>query len=444
MLDREIDHALLEWQQSPTRHPLLLRGARQVGKTYAVQKFGKTQFKDFIEINFEREPSLKSLFSSLIPQEIVDRIELRYKREVVPGQTLIFLDEIQECPKAIMALRYFKEEMPALHVIGAGSLLEFALKNEDFRMPVGRVEFMFLYPLSFREFLSALDHDILLEKLDKASIDHPIDNFVHEEALKLIRTYFAIGGMPASVATYKELQSLPKCQNIQTNLLMTYRSDFGKYARLNEHKYLARIFEQIPLHIAQWLKYTKLDPGADTRSLKNALKKLCDAGLIHKVHATRATGIPLIGSLNPKKFKPLYLDIGLAHRACQIDMDLLLNTDLMLINQGALAEQFVGQELLANHPINEQAKLFFWSRENRTDAAEVDYLQTINGTIIPIEVKSGATGRLRSLQLFLQEKQASIGVRISTLPLAQHGNILSVPFYLIHKLPQLIHQSQKK
>lgn len=437
-MKRKIDQALLEWKKDPDHYPLLLRGARQIGKTYSVRQLGKTYFKDYFELNFEKNPEFKEIFNTLDPKTIINRIETQFQRKIQPGKSLLFFDEIQECPSAIMALRYFKEEMQTQHVIGAGSLLEFALHSPDFRMPVGRVQFLYQYPLSFYEFLQALDKGLLLDRLDAASFESPPDNILHEECLKLLRVYFAIGGMPAAVASYKKNGNFLTCQNIQSNLLLAYRQDFGKYSKYTEHKYLELLFEKAPRFIAEWFKYSKVDPHTQSRTLKNALEKLSDAGLIHLVHATGASGLPLIGTMNERKFKLLFVDIGLAHRACRIDAESLLKDDLMLINKGALAEQFVGQELLANSLPNEDMRLFFWHRDKGSSCAEVDYVIPFNSNIIPIEVKAGATGRLRSLQMFIKEKGAPFGLRVSSTPLKKDGQILSIPFYLMHRLQELI------
>lgn len=442
-MKRKIDQALLDWKNDPDHMPLLLRGARQVGKTYCVRRLGQEAFDDYFELNFEKDPKYKEIFDTFDPREILVQIEARFQKKIRPGKCLVFFDEIQECPSAIMALRYFKEEMQELHIIGAGSLLEFALHAPDFRMPVGRVQFLYQYPLSFHEFLMALEKDFLLEQLDAVSFENPPSSALHDECQKLLRLYFVLGGMPAVVAKYKNTQDLLACQDMQSTLLLGYRKDFGKYSKYTEHKYLELLFEKAPLHIAEWFKYSKIAPHIQSRTLKNALEKLSDAGLIHLVHATTATGVPLIGTMNERKFKPLFIDIGLAHRACHIDIENIIKQDIMLMNKGALAEQFVGQELLCNGRPIEDKKLFFWHREKGTNSAEVDYVFPFDGKIIPIEVKAGATGRLRSLQLFLEEKQAHFGLRLSALPLKKEGKILSVPLYLMYRLNELLQQSTR-
>lgn len=441
-MKRSILADLLRWKESPARMPLLIRGARQVGKTYTVEEFGKLHFDRTVVCNFENRPDFSLCFRTLDPKQIVAEIELMANAAIVPGKTLLFLDEVQECPKAIMALRYFKEQMPELHVIGAGSLLEFILNDSDFRMPVGRVQFLHMRPLSFQEFLEALGEEKLLSALHTISLREPFSEAVHERLLKFTREYIALGGMPAVVATYLKTKSLKTCQDIQNALISTYRADFGKYARHSQHKYLQLLYERAPGLIAQWFKYSKVDPDVQVRDVKNALKNLSDAGFLQIVYATNASGLPLVTTINEKKFKILYLDIGLLKRALKLDLELLFEQDLLLINQGALAEQFVGQELLAYGDRSDADRLFFWVREAAHSAAEVDFVIAIGSRIIPVEIKSGAAGRLKSLRIFIEEKKTSFGIRISQAPLSFENGVLSIPFYLIGEVERLTTQIQ--
>lgn len=442
-MERFIEEDLQKWRLDPRRKPLLLRGARQVGKTFIVRKFGK-QFKHFVEVNFERQPELREIFNSLDPKSILSTLEIALKTSVVPGDTLLFLDEIQECPKAILSLRYFKEEMENLHIVGAGSLLEFVLNDESFRMPVGRVQFLHLYPLSFFEFLKASGEERLLEYLRKIDLKHPVEEFLHQKLLKLIKQYTVLGGMPAVLEAFLQEGSYQRAQDIQTDLLATFRNDFGKYAKTSQHKYLQILFEKAPGLIAQWFKYSKVDPEMQARDLKRALQNLCDAGLIHLIYATSAGGLPLISSVNHKKFKLLFLDIGLVHRATRLDAETLMVEDLMLLNKGALAEQFAGQMLITKSCNREPAQLFFWIREERGSSAEVDFVTHLDSSIVPIEIKAGASGRLKSLKIFLEEKKIPMAVRVSQSKLLLEDNILSVPFYLIEELPRLYREGLKQ
>lgn len=437
-MKRDIEADLKQWKQHKNHMPLLLRGARQVGKTYVVEKFGKEEFEHYVVLNFEQNPEYRNCFKTLEPQKIINAIELVTGKTIEAGKTLLFLDEIQECPQAIMALRYFKEQMPELHIIGAGSLLEFVLNDANFRMPVGRVQFIYLRPLSFGEYLEAVGLSKLRHYLQTIQIGDLIEDVVHDRLLGLVREYFALGGMPAVISEYLDSKSLAQCQDAQTAILMTFRNDFGKYAGRTPHVHLQTIFEKVPGLIGLWLKYSTLNPDASPVTLKVALKKLSDAGLIILVYATSAAGLPFITHVNEKKCKFLFLDTGLVKRACHLDLELLFKEKIMLINNGALAEQFVGQELLAYMGKQESNTLFSWFREEKSSAAEIDFLIAVDSHIVPVEVKAGAIGTLRSLKLFLSEKKLPLGVRVSESPFSLAKDILSIPFYLIEQIPRLV------
>lgn len=434
--------ALAKWQASKTHLPLLLRGARQIGKTFLVREFAKSYFDKLLEINFELAPQYSSCFDSLFPRDILERIELLSDNSIVPGKTLLFLDEIQFCPKAIMALRYFKENYPDLHVIAAGSLLEFVLEKEDFSFPVGRIQYLYLKPLSFQEYLMAKNHDNLLTYLEKVTLESIIPNEIHEKLMHLVREYSILGGMPMVVQEYLDQASFRECQNFQTSILRTYADDFHKYNQLTKrpakYTHLQQVFQKTPGMIGQQVKYSALSPNTESVYIKEAILNLNRAGVITPVYATSGAGLPLNTYVNEKKYKLLFLDIGLVQRSTKIDMELLFKEDFILLNQGALAEQFVGQELLAYQDPWDEPNLFYWYRDKKNSMAEVDYLISIDQQIIPIEVKAGKTGSLRSLQLFLKEHQAPFGVRVSSKEFSFHHHVLSIPFYLIHALPRLV------
>jgi len=440
---RDIEQQLKAWKDQPNRLPLLIRGPRQVGKTYVIEQFGKEFFENVVLVNFELYPRMKQCFESLDPKEIINKLRLMDDLDIEPGKTLLFLDEIQECPKAIMSLRYFKEKMPELHVIGAGSLLEFALREEDFRMPVGRVQFVYLGPFSFGEFLRALNHNQLRGYLDKIKLMDQIDPVVHEQLLGLLQKYFILGGMPAVLQEYLTVGNLKICQNIQSGILETYRSDFGKYAKKVQHKYLRRLFESAPRLVGQGFKYVNVDPQVKSRELKRAFELLVLAGLIHPVYATSASGLPLGFQIREQKFKIIFLDVGLAQNACGLQAEINFNKDLLQINAGSVAEQFVGQELRAYGDVYTRQNLYFWARDKKGSMAEVDFVINVGSRILPLEVKAGQTGTLKSLKLFLKEKKAPFGMRVSANPLSYYDHILSVPLYMVEQIPRLVGAVEK-
>ncbi|MBI2344438.1 MAG: ATP-binding protein [Deltaproteobacteria bacterium] len=434
---RRLEKYLSEWKETIGRLPLLVRGARQVGKSYTIEAFGRAHFQNVVVINFELYPHFKPCFQGLDPKEILAKIQLLLGVDIHEG-VLLFLDEIQECPSAIMALRYFKEQMPQIPVIGAGSLLEFAMRSEHFTMPVGRVGFLYMEPLSFSEFLAASGHDALNTYLAEVTLEHPVDIAVHEKLLSLLRTYFILGGMPAVVSEYLSSGNIMQCQQIQTALLQAYRSDFGKYAATVQQKYLQRVFDTSFRFVGQRVKYSHIDSEMKSRDLKQALQLLALAGIIRPIYASHASGVPLGADLQERKLKLNVLDIGLMQNACGLQSALAVEQNFLQINAGALAEQFVGQELRAYADPRRSAELYFWARDQKSSTAEVDYVTNVDAFIVPIEVKSGKRGTLRSLQLFLAEKPASLGVRIAQTPLSYHERILSIPLYLIAQLPRLV------
>lgn len=437
-MKRELMAHLVAWKANDVHLPLLLRGARQVGKTFLVRDFAKKHFEQLVEINFELEPQYSSCFESLAPKDILARIELLSYKTIAAGTTLLFLDEIQMCPNAIMALRYFKENCPQLHVVAAGSLLEFALEDENLSFPVGRIQYLYLKPLSFREYLSAMGHDKLVQWIKTIELDTKIPEEIDHRLQRLMREYTIIGGMPMVVQRYLETNSFRECQNYQTLILQTYHDDFAKYAAKTKHKYLQQVFQKAPGLVGKQIKYSEISSEMESRYLKDAIAALNKAGVLITIKSASGAGLPLNTYANEKKFKLLFLDVGLVRRASKLEMELLLTEDIMLLNQGALAEQWVGQELLAYQDCFDEPELFYWFRDKKSSMAEVDYLTSFGKNIIPIEVKAGKTGTLRSLHLFLQEHHVPFGVRISAQPLSFHDNILSVPFYLMSEISRLI------
>lgn len=444
-MHRHLLKALLEWKDSPHRLPLLLRGARQVGKTYLVEYFGNNHFDDFMNINFELEPEYIECFNSFDPKDILQAIEFKSHRKIIPGKTLLFLDEIQDCPKAIQSLRYFKEKLSKLHVIGAGSLLEFVLNEEEIKMPVGRVQYMYLQPLSFREFLDVMKHDIFLEAIENGTLKQPINEIAHKELNKLVQQYIVLGGMPAAINAYQLDQDISAVQTIQNAILSTYRDDFGKYASKTDYKHLQAVFQEAPSLVGKQVKYVDISRDARSRELKHAISLLQKAGLLYQIFSSQASGLPLNALIDEKKFKMAFLDVGLMSRATRISIETLLKGDLILLNRGAFAEQFVGQELISYAPSDEMPELYYWSRDIPHSTAEIDYLLQYNDKIIPVEVKAGKTGTLKSMRIFMEEKKKStnipLGIKVSQNHLEYHENILTIPLYLLSEWRRLLSET---
>jgi hypothetical protein len=438
-MKRDIEKDLLEWKISGLRKPLLVRGARQVGKTYTITKFARENFDQVVIINFDKTPEVHHFFAQdLTSSRILRDLGVYYNVDIVPGKSVLFFDEIQECPRAVAALRYFYEEIPELHVIGAGSLLEFVLRAEHFKMPVGRIDYLWLKPLSFGEFLEAAGHTKLRQWIQEMQVGNVFSEPLHEKLKEILKEYAGVGGMPAIVEAFTKGVSLKQIKELQESLLRTFRDDFGKYASRAHYKYLDKVFLTGPKMAGRKFKYSHVDEICQVRDIKNALELLIEAGLFYKVKHTSSRGLPLEAEASEKKFKVIFFDVGLMQHIAGLEREIHFSGDVTGVHQGSVAEQLAGQELLAYTDKKIEPRLYFWTREERGSSAEVDYLVTVNTSIYPVEVKSASPGRLKSLRLFMKERSTKIGVRLSTLPLSFQDQILSCPLYAIERLQPLI------
>jgi uncharacterized protein len=430
-MKRFIDKELSDWKDVKLRRPLLLRGARQVGKTYAVQQLGK-QFTSFVEINLETHPDARIIFEKdLDAQRIVRDLSLFARKQIIPGQTLLFIDEIQIAPSAITALRYFYENIPELHVIAAGSLLDFAVENVG--IPVGRVESLYVYPMSFFEFLFTTENEILAQEILAHRVEEPISEPVHNKILSILGEYLAIGGMPGVVECWKETKDPVRCFALHHSLIDTYRQDFAKYAKKFQIKYVDAIFTNIPQQLGKKFKYSSIDGDYRKRELIPALDLLITAGIAHKVTHTSGNGIPLGANVDPECYKIIFLDVALGQAVLDLDLEAwFLNPMQQFVNKGELVEAFVGQEILAYANAHAKKQLFYWQRNAPSSSAEVDYLIQKGEKIIPVEVKSGSGKTLRSLHQFLEShSHVPFGMRFSTQNYSRHERIESFPLYAV-------------
>lgn len=430
---RFIDLYLKNWVNELGRKPLLLRGARQVGKTFAVRKLGAT-FEKFVEINFEDNPALKKIFDDdkdLNPQRIIRDLSLAMNTEISPGKTLLFFDETQIIPRVIIALRYFYEKMPELHVIAAGSLLEFAI--EKVGVPVGRIEFYNLYPMSFLEFLKAGGYDLIFNEILTHLVSEPQSELIHEKIITLLREYLAIGGMPEIVSAWFSKKDPLFCAKLQHHILNAYRQDFLKYAKNHQIKYVELIFEEAGKQLSKKFNFSALSGNYRKRELMPALELLAKAGVIHKIYQSSGQGIPIGATANYDKFKVSLLDVGLTQALLGLNLaDWFLDNNSVFINKGAIVEAFVGQELQVYAPAYSNVSLFYWQRDVKGSEAEVDYLIQLDGQIIPVEVKSDKGKQLKSMHLFLNShSQTSYGIRFSLHNYSLHQHIYSYPLYAV-------------
>ncbi len=427
-LYRKIDSELEKWSKETNRKPLLIRGARQVGKSFAVRELGR-KFDYFVEVNFDQRGDVRVLFEkNLSPQEICNNLSLLYNTPIIPGQTLLFFDEIQACIPAISSLRYFYEKYNELHVIAAGSLLEFALEELP-TFGVGRIRSMFVYPFCFEEFLIATGNNMLSQAIQNANFQNPLTEAVHSKALSLLKNFLILGGMPEVVATYVNGKSMLESMMVLDDLLISYKDDFAKYKKRVPSARISEVYESVMKNASKQFQYSGT-ADANIKQIKEALNLLIMSGLVIPVTHTSANGIPLGAEVNSKKKKLLPLDTGLYQRLLGLNLsDIVLSDDLDLINKGAIAEIFVGLELKKTASCYIRDELYFWKREEKNSNAEVDYLLQIGEDIIPIEVKSGKKGSMRSLHLFLAEKKSKYGIRCSTENFNIMDNIKIIPLY---------------
>lgn len=433
-MKRFIDQELLRWKENPGRKPLLVRGARQVGKTYSVRQLAKS-FTAYLEINFESERSVHSFFEKdLNPDEICMNLSAYYNIPVQDGQTLLFLDEIQACPRAISSLRFFYEKRPGLHVVAAGSLLEFALQELP-SFGVGRIDNLFMFPLSFDEFLLAMGEERLYQVKTSHGFTAPLSLPIHDKLLDYLRKFFLIGGLPEVVHSFAESMDYLVTQQILDRLISGYEDDFAKYKKRVPVSRLREVFRYAVFRAGKKFNVSKASESSNHAQIKEALDLLEMAGLLYRAQHTAANGIPLGAEVNPKNFKVILFDHGIFQRILGLELSsYLTEKDFTSVNKGNLAEQYVGTEIIKNHAGNTRPQLCYWQREKRGSRAEVDYLLQKNHEIIPVEVKSGIQGKMQSLRLFLQEKKISMGTRISLENFGQYDNIRVLPLYAVKNL----------
>jgi uncharacterized protein len=432
---RKIDSELIEWMSESKRKPILLRGARQVGKSSAVRNLSKN-FEYYVEINFEEDKSARMVFenSNLTPQLICEKLALLYGIPIIEGKTLLFFDEIQACIPAISSLRFFYERMPDLHLIAAGSLLEFALEEIP-SFGVGRIRSLFMYPFSFLEFLEANGNLLLWEAVKKSNLQNRLDEVIHNKVIDLLKLFLIIGGMPESVATYMREKDILKCQTVLNDLTVSLKNDFSKYKKKIPSLQISSAFDSILQQSLHKFKYTNNHSEYSLYQMKQAVALLIMSGLIIPITHTSANGLPFGAEANPKFQKMLLLDTGIYQRLLGLQLsDILLSDDFDTINKGSIAEMFVGLELLKATSCHEQAALYYWQREEKNSQAEVDYVIQQNKTIIPVEVKSGKQGKMQSLHLFMKGKKSEYGIRTSLENFAIYDKIKVYPLYAIGKI----------
>ncbi|MCQ2974111.1 MAG: ATP-binding protein [Bacteroidales bacterium] len=431
---RYIDSELLKWKNSETHKPLLLRGARQVGKSSAVKNLAKS-FKYYIEINFERQNEISDIFSKGYDiQKICNLLSIIFNTPINDGETLIFFDEIQKCIPAISSLRFFYEDKPNLHVIGAGSLLEFAL-NEIPSFGVGRIHSLFMYPFSFDEFLIAQGFENLVNEKHDASPQNPLPNILHNKLVEEFKNFILVGGMPEVVSIWIKSQNYFDCQNIHSEIIQSYQDDFAKYKKRISPLILQKTFLSVGMQTGSKFTYSQIDTNIDTSKAKEAINLLTLAGIIIPVTHTCANGIPLGAQINEKFQKYLFIDSGLMLTMLGTDLSkFVLANEVELVNKGGVAELVAGLELLKNLNCNRRQNLYYWQRLQRGAQSEIDYVIANKDQVLPIEIKAGTKGSMQSLYIFLEEKKLEYGIRSSLENFAEYNKVKVIPLYEIGRL----------
>jgi len=449
---RVIDAALQEWAKSSKHKTLLLRGARQVGKSTAVRHLGE-QFDYFVEINFDKQKSIHVLFDGDLDAHVIAaKIANLTDIPVQPGKTLLFFDEIQSCPNAILSLRFFYEDYPELHVIAAGSLLEFALEELP-TFGVGRMQSLFMFPMSFDEFLVATGHSGLLKERKMASTTQPLSPIFHQQLVQQFRNYIMIGGLPEVVCMWDETGDYLQCQKLQDNLVISYEDDFAKYKKNVNPVLLRQVLRSAASQITNKFVYAQAS-SAKAEKVREAINRLTMAGLLIPVTKTPANGLPLGDNADSSYQKILVFDSGILLRLLNMSLgsiqhiteQILTASEAELVNKGKIAEMIAGLEILKNMPSNLRHEMFYWVREEKNSQSEVDYLEPHNAKILPIEIKAEQRGGMKSLWTFMRSKNLDYAVRSSLENFGQFDytdkeaenairHVDIIPLYAISQMP---------
>jgi hypothetical protein len=429
--------ALIDWKRRSDRKPLLIRGARQVGKTWLMKEFGKTEYRKCAYINFDSNARMQGLFGGDFDvSRIITGLQIEADCVIEPEHTLVIFDEVQECPKALVALKYFCENAPQYHVLAAGSLLGVAL-HSGISFPVGKVEFLDLHPLNFPEFLQALGRDDLLKLIrDK---EYTLVKAFKDRYIDLLRKYYFIGGMPEAVAAFSQNQDFSRVREIQNSILAAYEQDFSKHVPVNMVTRLRMLWNSIPAQLAKENRkfiYGLMRQGARAKEYELALTWLCDCGLVYKVGRVIKPSMPLKAYEDLHSFKLFVLDVGLLGAMSALDKKTLLEGDRILQEfKGALTEQYVLQQLKAINDL----PVFYWS----TDAgeAEVDFIIQLDGSAVPVEVKAEENLQAKSLKSYYKRYAPEFSVRTSMSDFRIDDWLTNIPLYMIASIKDIIQRS---
>ena len=432
-MERFLLKKLIEWKNSKYRKPLILKGARQVGKTYLLKQFGKENYDGVAYFNFDHDEDLYNLFvNTKDPKRILEQLAFIYGKAILPGKTLIIFDEIQECPNALNSLKYFQEEANEYHLVCAGSLLGIRLSHTSF--PVGKVEFLNMYPMSFTEFLKADNCENLVKYMDSINRIEAIPEIFSNQLEEKLKAYFIIGGMPEAVYSWVNDKDIEQVNQIQENILKAYESDFSKHTQNSEANKISLIWNSIPSQLAKENKkflYQVVKEGARAREYENALNWLNDANLIYKIYNVKKPDFPLKAYHDLSSFKIYMNDVGLLRKMANLDSRIVIEGNKLFEEfKGAFAENYVLNML--NVIFDNTPNYFTFDRH------EIDFIIQNKNEIIPIEVKSGNAVNSNSLTKYNEKYKPTKSIRLSLNNLKQDGNILNIPLYLLENINKLI------
>lgn len=438
-MDREILQQLVTWKTADNRKPLLLYGARQVGKTHTLNTFAKQAYRAHVYLNFENNPILKQYFEgSLDPKDLIYKLSIHFNQTITPEHTLIIFDEVQECPPALNSLKYFHEFANEYHVCACGSLLGVKIGHKE-GFPVGQVNFFHLYPLSFMEFLDAIDECRLKNYLTSIKNIEPLPEPFHNKLNELLRIYYFTGGMPEAVLTYIQTRDFNAVRNIHHDILKSYDLDFAKHATKTLSMKISEVWQAIPNQLAKENKkfiYSLVRSSARAREYEEAIQWLNAAGLIHKIYHISAPKMPLHAYANWNNFKVYLLDVGLLNTLAGLPIQTLLTGNQLFQEfKGSLTENFVFQTLAFDFD-----KQYYWTSQG---TAEVDGMIQLENAILPLEIKANTSTKSKSLQSFVTKYQPTLSLRTSMLNLKLDGKILNLPLYLLPHLRQLTKSAQE-
>lgn len=430
-----------KWFGRSTRKPLIIRGARQVGKTTAVTLAAEALGVELITLNMEDPHSFLSELPNNDPKTIFEIIALsRGKTNLDPTKTLFFFDEAQQHPAIIPFLRYCYERTPEYRVILTGSLLEFVINAPDFSFPVGRVEFLYMNPMTFDEYLRGIEQAPLADKLESFDFANPPSQALHEIYTQHVRTYAVVGGMPEAIKVYRDTKSWLEVARVKASILETYYADFGKYHRHIKSDVIQQVFQKLSLSISQKTVYAQLAEGERGEINKKAVQALELARVISRCFHSSGNGVPLAAEQKDSHFKTFFLDVGLALSALGLSID-AVDTELNNTARGSIAEQFIAQHLLDDRELFQKPQLHYWNRQKQGTTSEIDFLSVHQGHVIPIEVKSGASGQMKSLQVFMEVKQPHGGKALrflNNLPEKQAVSLKKGGSYELINLPHYL------